>query len=122
MANYRELEIIVEKLLSKDGYLTERARYNAKKIGNKWLQHKLDFFHVFDLIAIKLPGPVRFIQVCVEGQVSAHKKKIDDLFKVYPMIGAAFTVEIIVPEKEKNRWKISKTIRRVGDIWVNVDI
>ncbi len=120
MMLYRELEEKVLKILIKDGYIGERARYNAKQIKGHWVQHKLDFFHCFDIIALKIPEPVRFIQVCVEGQVKQHKDKIDELFLLYPFVGDSFTVEIIVPEKIKNKWVISKIYRRLAHDWVSL--
>ena len=128
-ANYRSLEKKVQELLEKDGWIVERARYNSAIRNGKWTQKKLDFFHVFDLIALHSnPAyPVRFIQICVSGQVNAHKRKIDELFHIYPEMGNSFSVEIIVPEKRTalpqkvKRWKIVQIHRRIGHDWYRQD-
>lgn len=73
-------EKAVADYLKADGYLVERGFKKVAWIGGRAMPITKDLFGAYDIIALKQPGIVRFIQV-TSGKVSDRKAKA---FSVWP--------------------------------------
>ncbi len=91
-----------KKELEDKGYLVARAMASSRKIGNIYITKYNDFFHVFDLIAVK-DNEVRLIQVTSGSGLSSHKKKILDNFPY--VFDSVVSVEIWYYYKMGRVWK-----------------
>ena len=119
----RDLEKKVKGNIEKLGYLVDQAFFNVKHLpGGRIIANKVDFAHVFDLIAYKQDMPILLIQVCLKNAVPAHQKKIDSMFKMHscPQFRVILVAVSTRPMGKRTKY-LYTMIERYEKEWVTID-
>lgn len=88
MSNNRKgskIEAAAKRLLEQRGYLVHRTVRTPTFVAGRFLSHNNDVFGAFDLVAVHPDEPVLFVQVTVADQMSARRKKVEQVADDFPV-------------------------------------
>ena len=71
-----DIENRAKEQLEAEGFLVHRCIRTPVNRGGQWYSNSNDVFNVFDLVAVRVDHPTRFIQVTVKSQVRERMRKV----------------------------------------------
>lgn len=99
-------EKLAEKELKDEGWVVDN-----KAGGSYWMKNK-DYFHLFDLVAVKKNNPIRWI--AIKGHDGGSSKELRDKIRKFWM----------PKNNKKELWYMAKKVSRTQTIeeWIKIDL